>query len=311
MLRFLARRFLLLIPVVLGVAMGTFMLMHMAPGDPARTYLGNHATPAALEALRHQWGLDQPLWRQYLTFMGGLAVGNLGQSIFFHNSILTLLAIRLPPTLFLMGMAALFSIVISVPLATWMAVSRGGAVEAGVRSFNAIAQGTPLFFIGAVFIAIFCLHFRWFPVAGYGNDFYQHIISLILPSLSVALGIVPFLIRGLRGALIDALNSEYVSFAKSKGLNRRSIWIHYALRNAAITGISILGIQVGYLAGGSLVIENVFAIPGMGTFLMAGILNRDFPIVQASALVFALLVIVVYLLTDIAYGLLDPRVRIK
>jgi peptide/nickel transport system permease protein len=311
MLRFLARRFLLLIPVVLGVATLTFVLMHMAPGDPARTYLGDRATPAALAALRHQWGLDQPLWRQYLNFMGGLAVGNLGQSMFFHHSILTLLATRLPPTLWLMAMATFFSIVISVPLATWMAVSRGGMVDAGVRSFNSIAQGTPLFFTGAVLIAIFSLHFRWFPVAGYGHDLPQHIASLILPSITIALAIVPFLIRGLRGALMDALNSEYVNFAKAKGLGRKSIWINYALKNAAITGISILGIQIGYLAGGTLVVENVFAIPGMGTFLMSGILNRDFPVVQASALVFALLVIFVYLLTDIAYGLCDPRVRVK
>ncbi|WP_127903881.1 ABC transporter permease [Solirhodobacter olei] len=311
MLRFLTRRMLLLVPVVLGVATLTFMLMHMAPGDPARTYLGDRANPAAIAALRHEWGLDQPLWRQYLNFMGGLAVGDLGRSMFFHDRIITLLAIRLPPTLWLMAMATLFSIVISVPLATWMAVSRGGAVDAGVRSFNAIAQGTPLFFTGAVLIAIFSLNLHWFPVAGYGNTVSQHIASLILPSLSVALVIVPFLIRGLRGALMDALNSEYVNFAKAKGLNRRAIWINYALKNASITGISILGIQVGYLAGGSLVIENVFAIPGMGTFLMKGILNRDFPVVQASALVFALLVIFIYLLTDIAYGLFDPRVRLK
>lgn len=312
MLRFLARRFLLLIPVVLGVVTLTFVLMHMAPGDPARTYLGTgHVTPAALAALRHQWGLDQPLWRQYLNFMGGLAVGNLGQSMFFQHSILPLLAIRLPPTLWLIGMATLFSIMISVPLATWMAVSRSGMVDASVRSFNSIAQGTPLFFTGAVLIAIFSLHFRWFPVAGYGNNLSQHIASLVLPSITIALAIAPFLIRGLRGALVDALNSEYVNFAKAKGLGRKSIWINYALKNAAITGISILGIQIGYLVGGTLVVENVFAIPGMGTFLMSGILNRDFPVVQASALVFALLVISVYLLTDIAYGLFDPRVRVK
>lgn len=311
MIQFLARRILLLIPVVLGVATLTFILMHMAPGDPARTYLGPRANPAAIAALRHQWGLDQPLWRQYLTFMGGLAIGNLGQSMFFHHSILTLLAIRLPPTLLLMAMATLFSVVISVPLAIWMAVSRGGAVDAGVRAFNSIAQGTPLFFTGAVLIAVFSLHLRWFPVAGYGNSLPQHIFSLVLPALSVALAIVPFLVRGLRGALMDALTSEYVNFAKAKGLNRRSVWINYALKNAAITGISILGIQIGYLAGGTLVVENVFAIPGMGTFLMSGILNRDFPVVQASALIFALLVIFVYLLTDIAYGLCDPRVRVK
>ena len=136
-------------------------------------------------------------------------------------------------------------------------------------------------------------------------------LSLFLPALTLALGIVPALMRSLRTALIDAFNSEYVNFARAKGLRRRTVWMHYALRNASISGLSILSIQIGFLAGGSLVVENVFAIPGMGTFLMKGILNRDFPVVQASALVFALLVLLVYLITDVAYTLLDPRVRLK
>jgi peptide/nickel transport system permease protein len=238
MLRFLARRLLLLIPVVIGTATLTFILMHMTPGDPARTYLGEHVTPQALQALRHQWGLNQPIWRQYLSFMGGLVVGDLGQSMFFQHSIATLLAIRLPPTLLLMGMSALFSIVISVPLSIWMAVDSGGVADVAVRSFNAIVQGTPLFFTAAVFIALFSLRYRIFPVAGYGLTFGEHLASLTLPALAVALGIVPILVRSLRTALIDALNSEYVNFAKSKGLGRRAIWLHYALKNASITGIS-------------------------------------------------------------------------
>lgn len=311
MLRFLLRRLLLLIPVVLGTATLTFVLMHLSPGDPARTYLGDHATPAAIAALRHQWGLDQPLFIQYLQFLGDLITGQLGQSMFFRQPIISLLATRLPPTLLLIGMSALFSILIAVPLATWSALRGEGLADKVVRLFTAVFQGTPIFFTSSVFIVVFSLRLKIFPVAGYGATPWQHIVSLILPSLATALGIVPVLVRSLRSALMDALSSEYVNFARAKGLPSSSIWLHYALRNASMSGLSILSIQVGFIAGGSLVVENVFAIPGMGTFLMKGILNRDFPVVQASALVFALLVILVYVLTDIAYSLLDPRVRLK
>ncbi|PSJ62803.1 ABC transporter permease [Pseudaminobacter soli (ex Li et al. 2025)] len=311
MLRFLLRRLVLLVPVVLGTATLTFLLMHLSPGDPARTYLGEHATPEAIAALRQQWGLDQPLLIQYLHFLRDLVTGELGQSMFFHEPIADLLATRLPPTLLLMLMSALLSLIIAVPLAAWSAVRNSGLSDTLVRTFTAVFQGTPIFFVATVFIVLFGIRLKIFPVAGYGNTPWEHVVSLFLPSLALALGIVPVLMRSLRTALIDALNSEYVSFARAKGLLHRTVWLHYALRNASISGLSVLSIQVSYLAGGTLVVENVFAIPGMGTFLMKGILNRDFPIVQASALVFALLVILVYLLTDVAYKLLDPRVRLK
>lgn len=308
---FLFRRLLMLVPVVWGTATMTFILMHLVPGDPARTYLGIHATPEAIAALQRKWGLDQPLPVQYLQFLRDLLSGNLGQSMFFHEPIIDLLGTRLPPTLILMGMSALFSLVIAAPLAGWSAVKGHGWPDVVVRTITAVFQGTPIFFIGTVFILVFGIKLKIFPVAGYGKTAWEHVWSLFLPALTLALGIVPVLMRSLRTALIDALNSEYVNFARAKGLPARTIWLNYALRNAAISGLSILSIQIGFLAGGSLVVENVFAIPGMGTFLMKGILNRDFPVVQAGALVFALLVILVYLVTDLLYTLLDPRVRLK
>lgn len=311
MITFLARRLVLLIPVMLGTVTLTFILMHMAPGDPARTYLGDHATVEAVAALHLKWGLDQPIWVQYLQFLRGIVTGDLGESMFFHQSVTSLLAMRLVPTLTLMALGALFSVVIAVPLAIWTALSPRGWADVVVRSLNAVIQGAPVFFISAVLIAVFSLKLKLFPVAGYGDTVPEHIVSLILPAFAVSLGIVPVLVRSLRSALIGALNSEYVRFAAAKGLPRRQIWLNYALRNAAISGISILSIQIGFIAGGSLVVENVFAIPGMGSFLMKGILNRDFPVVQACALAFAVLIILVYLLADIAYSLADPRVRLK
>jgi peptide/nickel transport system permease protein len=311
MSRFLFRRLVLLVPVILGTVTLTFLLMHLSPGDPARTYLGEHATPEAIAALRQQWGLDQPLAIQYLHFLRDLVTGQLGQSMFFHEPIIDLLATRLPPTLLLMLMSAVLSLIIAVPLAAWSAVSNNWLSDMVARALTAVFQGTPIFFIATIFILVFSIRLKIFPVAGYGNKPWDHVVSLFLPALTLALGIVPVLMRSLRTALIDALNSEYVNFARAKGLRSRTVWLHYALRNASISGLSILSIQIGFLAGGSLVVENVFAIPGMGTFLMKGILNRDFPVVQASALVFALLVLLVYLITDIAYTLLDPRVRLK
>jgi peptide/nickel transport system permease protein len=311
MSRFLFRRLVLLVPVILGTVTLTFLLMHLTPGDPAWTYLGEHATPEAIAALRQQWGLDQPLAIQYLHFLRDLVTGQLGQSMFFHEPIIDLLATRLPPTLLLMLMSAILSLIIAVPLAAWSAVSNNWLSDMAARALTAVFQGTPIFFIATIFILVFSIRLKIFPVAGYGNTPWDHVVSLFLPALTLALGIVPVLMRSLRTALIDALNSEYVDFARAKGLRSRTVWLHYALRNASISGLSILSIQIGFLAGGSLVVENVFAIPGMGTFLMKGILNRDFPVVQASALVFALLVLLVYLITDIAYTLLDPRVRLK
>jgi peptide/nickel transport system permease protein len=311
MIRFLVKRIALLVPVVFGIITVTFILMHATPGDPALTYLGNHPTPAAIAALHHQWGLDKPLTAQYVDFIGGLFTGDLGKSLFYNETILKLISLKLPPTLMLMLMGSLFGIIFALPLAIWVAVKKDKFIDHLVGLMNAVILGMPIFFIGAMGILFLSLKFQIFPVGGYGESFPEHLWSLVLPSMTIGLGLVPLLVRSLRTSVIESLDSEYVAFARSKGLRNRAVWLKYALRNGSISGISILGIQVGYLAGGSLVIENVFGIPGMGSFLMSGILNRDFPVVQGATLTFAMLVVLVYLLTDVAYALLDPRARFK
>jgi len=310
-IRFLVKRIGLLIPVVFGIITATFVLMHATPGDPALTYLGNHPTPAAIAALHHQWGLDRSLGSQYLHFIGGLFTGDLGRSLFYNQTIVKLLALKLPPTLLLMIMGSFFGIIFSLPLAILTAVKKNKFIDHFISWVNAVILGMPIFFIGAMGILFFALKLQIFPVGGYGTTLREHLWSLTLPSLTIGLGLVPLLVRSLRTSVIESLDSEYVAFARSKGLKNISIWLKYALRNGSISGLSILGIQVGYLAGGSLVIENVFAIPGMGSFLMTGILNRDFPVVQGATLTFAMLVVLVYLLTDVGYALLDPRARFK
>ncbi|WP_159701667.1 ABC transporter permease [Arthrobacter sp. 18067] len=310
MTRFLVRRLGLLALVVWGVVTATFILVHATPGDPARATLGDKASESAVQALRAEWGLDQPLGVQYWHFLMDLVGGNLGTSFQYRSPIVSLLAERLPTTLLLMLMAVTFAVVISLPLATWVAVRGRGGADIGVRIFGAVVQGTPAFLTGTLLVIIFGLKLRWFPVGGYGSTTAEHLYSLVLPALTIALGIVPMLLNSLRASLTDALQSDFVAFGHSKGLRPATVLAAYAIRNGSISGVTILGIQAGALAGGALVVEKVFAIPGMGSLMLAGILGRDFPVVQATTLVFAGIVVVVYLVTDLSYALLDPRARL-
>lgn len=310
MIRFLIRRLSLLTLVVMGVVTATFALVHATPGDPARSTLGEKASEEAVAALRHTWGLDQPLLTQYWNFVGDLFTGDVGVSFQYRSPIAALIADRLPATLILMLMATVFAVAISLPLATWVAVRGRGRADLVVRLFGAVAQGTPAFLTGTLLIIVFGLTLHWFPVGGYGTTLGSHLYSLVLPALTIALGIVPMLVNSLRASLTDALQSDFVAFGHSKGLRASTVLSAYAIRNGSISGVSILGIQAGALAGGALVVEKVFAIPGMGSLMLSGILGRDFPVVQTTTLVFAGIVVLVYLVTDLAYALLDPRARL-
>ncbi|WAL39637.1 ABC transporter permease [Brevibacterium sp. BRM-1] len=299
-----------MIPIVLGVATLSFFLMKLAPGDPAAAYLGDKGTPEAVAALRHAWGLDQPVIVQYFRFLGGLVTGDFGQSFVFQTSVLELLKLRLPATLMLMLVALIFAVLVSVPLAMWVSMTRNAIAETIVRVFTATVQGMPTFFVGTLLVLVLALHWGWFPVGGYGSTFGEHLRSLVLPGFAVALSISPILIRSLIAALNQSFDAEYMNFALSKGLSRRRSFTHYAFRNAGIAGVSILGIQVGHLVGGALIVENVFAIPGVGSLLMQTVIARDYNVVQALTVIFGVMVVAVYLLTDIVYSAVDPRVRL-
>jgi peptide/nickel transport system permease protein len=309
---YVARRLLQMIPVVAGVTVLVFFMIHLVPGDPASTILGNHATPARVAAVRHAWGLDKPLYVQYWKFMGRVVHGNLGDSLFYGVSAGHLVLQRLPVTLWLIFMAAILAVVIAVPLAAIAATKADRAADHAVRAVPLVGLGFPPFWIGIVLLLIFGLHLgREFPVGGYGSGFLGHLHSMFLPALCVALGLAPILIRSLRASLLEVLESEYVTTARSKGLSERRILRKHALRNAIISTVSVLGVNIGYLVGGTLVIEQVFALPGIGQLMINSIFQRDFPVVQAVTLVFAVMVVLVYLLTDVAHALLDPRVRFE
>ncbi|WP_307478753.1 ABC transporter permease [Microbacterium trichothecenolyticum] len=298
-----------MIPVLIGVVTVTFLLMHLTPGDPALAYLGQKAGPEALAALRHAWGLDRPLWVQYLQFAGGLLRGDFGTSMYFKQPTAELISARLPVTLELTAMTAVLIVVIAVPAATLAAARQGRAADSLLQLGASAGLGMPQFWVASMLVLVLSLQLGLFPAAGYGDTPLSQFVSLILPALTLAISAAPLVFRSLRSSMIDALDSEYVAFAEAKGLRRFRVLSGYALRNGAISAVTILGVNVGAIIGGTLVVESVFSLPGLGSLMMQGILNRDFPVVQCTTLVFAVLVVLIYLGTDILHRLLDPRVR--
>jgi peptide/nickel transport system permease protein len=287
-----------------------FFLIHLVPGDPARTILGNQATDQRVAALHHEWGLDRPLPVQYEKFMGRIVHGNLGDSLFYGVSAGHLVLQRLPVTLWLIGFGTLLSVLIAVPLAAIAATHRDRLPDHVVRAVPLVGLGFPPFWVGIVLLLVFGLNLgRAFPVGGYGSGFFGHLHAMFLPALTVAFGIAPILIRSLRAGLLEVLESEYVTTARSKGLPESRVLVRHALRNAIVSTVSVLGVNIGYLVGGTLVIEQVYALPGIGQLMINSIFQRDFPVVQAVTLVFSIMVVLVYLLSDVVHALLDPRVR--
>lgn len=310
-LSFVGRRLLHLIPVALGVTLIVFFMIHLIPGDPARTLLGNHATPQAIAILHRQWGLDRPLPAQYWLFMDRLFHGNLGESLYYNAPVLTLIEGRLPATLLLLAYATVLATAISVPLATLAASKRNGVRDHVVRVVPLVGLGMPAFWIGILLIYFFGLLLHLFPVGGYGNSLMGHLTSLFLPSLTIAIGMSPVLIRSLRASMLNVLGAEYVTTARSKGVREPRLLVRHVLRNAVIPTVTVLGINLGFLIGSTLIVENVFGLPGLGNLMINSIFQRDFPVVQGITLVFAILVVLVNILTDVSYALLDPRVSFK
>jgi peptide/nickel transport system permease protein len=307
---YVARRLIQIVPIVLGVTVLVFFLIHLVPGDPARTILGNHATPHKVALLHREWGLDKPLPVQYWRFLKRMVRGDLGSSLFYSVPAGRLVVQRLPPTLWLIGLGTLFSVLIAVPLAALAATKRDRLPDQIVRAVPLVGLGFPQFWLGIMLLLAFGLHLgRGFPVGGYGSGVLGHLHSMFLPALTVALAIAPILVRSLRASLLEVFESDYVTTARSKGLSERRVLVRHALRNAAISTVSVLGVNIGFLVGGTLIVEQVFALPGIGQLMINSIFERDFPVVQAVTLAFAIMVVVVYLLTDVVHALLDPRGR--
>ena len=307
---YVVRRLLQMTLVIFGVTFLVFFLIHLVPGDPARTILGTKATPERIQLLHEEWGLDKPLPVQYERYMERLVHGDLGTSLFYNVSAGRLVLERLPVTLWLIGLGGLFSVLISVPLATIAAARREGVSDHVIRAVPLVGLGFPSFWLGIMLLLAFSLNSgRLFPVGGYGTGPLGHLHSMLLPAFTVALGLVPILVRSLRASLLEVFESDYIATARSKGLPERRVLIRHGLRNAIISTISVLAVSIGFLVGGTLIVEQVYAMPGIGQLMINSILQRDFPVVQAVTLVFAIMVVLVYLLADIVHAALDPRVR--
>ncbi len=270
--------------------------------------LDNRATAENVARLHHQLGLDRPLLLQYLFFLRNIATGQLGESLIYRTQVLPIILQRLPVTLFLAVYSTILAATVAVPLGTWAALRRGRTPDQLIRMSVLFSLATPNYWAAIILLLVFSIELRWLPVGGYGTGFGQHLLHLFLPALTIALSLVPILVRTLRHNILEVLRTEYVRTAKAKGLRSARVFTRHVLRNSLISTVSILGIQLGFLVGGAVVTETVYAIPGTGFLLIKSTFARDYPMVQGLTLIFAGLVILVNLITDITYAVLDPRV---
>lgn len=305
---YIRKRLLLMVVVLFGVTVVIFSMIHLIPGDPAFLILGDRATEAKAAELRHQLGLDQPILFQYWHFITGIVRGDFGMSLLYRQPVNNLVFSRVPTSLFLALYAMALTVVITLPMGILAAVRQNKPTDHLIRALFLFALTTPSFWLGILLIILFSLRLRLFPVAGFGETFLGHLWYLFLPALTLALQLSAVLIRNLRSQIISAMDSDYVRTARAKGLSNRTILLTHVLKNALISTVSIFGLQFGYLVGGTVVIETVFAIPGLGQLLFQSITARDYPVVQAITVLTAFLVILVNLLVDLSYSLLDPRV---
>jgi peptide/nickel transport system permease protein len=309
--RFIVRRLLQAVPTVLGVTLLVFLLLHLVPGDPARALLGPRATPELITRLHHEWGLDQPLYQQFWLFLTRLTHGDLGNSLFLDASVRSLIVQRIPVTGLLILFGVLLTVLLTVPLAALAASRRDSPIDAAVRAIPIVGLGMPSFWIGIMLVLVFSLGLGILPVGGWGESWGRHLVSLVLPALTIAIGITPITIRSLRASMIEVLGADYVSTARVKGVGGMRLILQHVLPNAAIPTITVLAVNVGFLIGGVVVIEQVFALPGLGQLLFLGISNRDFSVVQGVTLVFAAAVVLINVITDVTYTLIDPRVSLQ
>lgn len=296
--------------VIAGVVVLTFLLLHLIPGDPARQILGNHATDAQVAALRHSFGLDRPLAAQFGSFLRRLFThGDTGDSLFYHVTSRSLIVPRIAITLELVAFAGAFCVVIAVPLAVWAAVRKDRLADHVIRIVPAVGAGMPAIWLGLLLIVVFSVHLHAFPVGGAGPGFWPTLRGLVLPAFTAALAITPLLIRSLRAAMLEVLESDYVAAARARSLREPRVLFVHAARNAIVPMLTLLGLNLAYLVGGSVVVEQVFALNGLGGLLFRSIGNRDFPVVQGVALLLAVVVVAVNLATETLSVLVDPRLR--
>jgi peptide/nickel transport system permease protein len=307
MLRLLARRLTIAVPVLFGVTVLVFLILHLIPGDPAQILLfGSRPTPQQIAQLRSQLGLDQPLPIQYLLYLGRLAQGDLGQSFITSRPVAEEIAQRLPDTLQLTFAAMLVAVLIGMPVGIIGGVRPGGWADRLSSGFAVLGVAVPYFWFALILVLIFAVHLRILPSLGEGSwD------SIILPAVSLGWGLSAIIARLLRNNLVEIYRQPYMQVARAKGLSERMILYRHALKNALIPVVTILGLQFGNVLSGAVVVEVIFGRPGIGSYLVQAIQAKDIPAVQSIVLLIAVVYILINLVVDLVYGILDPRIRLS
>jgi peptide/nickel transport system permease protein len=313
MTRYLLRRVLGAVPTLLVLSFGTFMLVRVIPGDPITALLDKTQDPQLAASLRRHYGLDQPLLTQYLVWLQGVLTGSFGRSFQSGLPVAELVAERLPRSLWLMAGGILVALLLAVPAGIVSAARRNRWPDLLASSVVTLLMAVPTFWLGILYIGLFAVTLHWLPATGYVDPLVEplpFLSHIVLPWLTLGGTIAALTARLLRASLIEVLSHEYVLTARAKGLHSTAVLFGHALRNAAIPTVTLVGLEMGYLLGGAVVTERVFAYPGMGQFLLESILTRDYPVIQAGLLFFATAFVLMNLLTDLAVAAIDPRIRL-
>ncbi len=301
MLDFIARRLVAIVPVLAVVAIFVFLMLRLTPGDPAAVIAGDNATSEQIDAIRSKLGLNEPIWTQFAIWIGDVLRGNFGESFFFKKTVAELIAQRVEPTLALATCTLIIALSLALPLGVLAAWKHGSLIFS-----------VPSFVIGYCLIYVFAIELGWLPVQGYvriGVDFWGFLERMVLPSFTLGIIFVALIARITRASVLEVLNEDYIRTARAKGLSNRVVLMRHALRNAAVPILTVIGIGIALLIGGSVVVESVFGLPGLGRLTVEAVLSRDFPTIQAVILLFSVVYVLINLLIDISYTLFDPRIR--
>lgn len=310
--RFLARRVVSTLPVLVIVALLTFLMLELTPGDPASVVAGADASAEQIEAARERLGLDRPLSRRFTDWAGNVVRGDLGESFTSGVPVLESIVGRLPITLSLTVGALLVGLLVSIPAGIFAAMKSGSWLDRFTIFNTSLGISSPEFFIGLLAILVFSLTFGWFPATGYvpmSEGVGEWLLRLTLPSLTLGVGVAAELTRHVRASMRDVLQRDYIQTARAKGLSTASVIGKHGFKNAALPVVTVLGLQVRRLLGGTVIVEQIFAINGVGTLAVRAVFHRDLPVLLGIALITALIVLLVNLLVDLSYGYLDPKVR--
>ncbi len=310
MLTYLVKRLMVSIVVLLGIALGSFLMIHLIPGDPAKIQLGIHATPKAVEQLHHQWGLDRSWPEQFWLYLGNIVTFNFGQSTAFSSGVSELIGNRIGPTAVLLVYGILIALVIGVPLAIVAALRQGGWIDNSIRVLTTFTFAMPPFWLGLMLALLLGFELKWFPVSGYQTGIGGILRTCTVPALTIGLGLLVIVVRNLRANLVTVLHSEYIEAARARGFSELRVVGKHAMRNSVIGTITILASLFGFLVGLLVLVENVFQIPGAGTLLVQAVSKRDYKLVQTLVFLSGAVVVIIGLVTDLAAAWLDPRIRL-